>query len=211
MKTSKITDLKTQKRNKQRVSIYLDGEYAFRLSRIVAAWLRVGQELTEEDIEKLKGKETAEATLQQALRFLNYRTRSEAEVRRNLEEHQFPEEYISETLERLRQNGLLNDHQFAQTWVENRSTFRPRSRKALSIELRKRGLADHDIAEAVENIDDEKMAYQAALKHAHKLPDDDWTNFRQKMIGFLARRGFDYYTASNTAERIWQEVCNDQD
>ena len=49
-----ITDLKAQKRNHQRVNVYLDGEYAFGLSRIVAAWLHVGQELSPEKIKELK-------------------------------------------------------------------------------------------------------------------------------------------------------------
>ena len=49
----KITALTAQKRNPNRVNIYIDGEYAFSLARIVAAWLRVGQELDEEKLKKL--------------------------------------------------------------------------------------------------------------------------------------------------------------
>ena len=50
----KITAIEVQKRTPNRVNIYLDGEFAFGLSRIVAVWLRTGQELSEEKIEQLQ-------------------------------------------------------------------------------------------------------------------------------------------------------------
>ena len=52
--TRKITALKVQKRNKNRVNVYLDNEFAFGLSRIVAGWLKTGQELSEEKILEIK-------------------------------------------------------------------------------------------------------------------------------------------------------------
>lgn len=206
-----VTALKVQKRNKQRVNVFLDGEFAFGLSRIVVAWLRVGQELTEEEIAALKAKENYEAAFQQALKFLNYRQRSEAEVRRNLEEHQFIEEVILETIERLRRSGLLDDKRFAQNWVENRSEFRPRSRRALLFELRQRGLTEESIDEALEAIDDDELAYQAALKQARKLREADWPVFRNKIANFLVRRGFNYQSISNAVKRVWEERTAEND
>jgi regulatory protein len=50
----RITNLKTQKRNRDRVSVYLDGDFAFGLALIEAARLHVGQVLSEEEIAELK-------------------------------------------------------------------------------------------------------------------------------------------------------------
>jgi len=205
----KITALKLQKRNRQRVNVYLDGEFAFGLSRIVAAWLNVGQVLSDEKIASLQAEDSREVAFQQALKFLNYRARAEAEVRRNLVENGFSEEVIVGTLERLRENGLLNDAQFAQTWVENRATFRPRSRRALGMELRQRGLDDETIDGALEEIDDEEQAYQAALAYARKLENKEWKDFRQKLSSFLARRGFSYDVVAPVVERVWKEKSSD--
>jgi len=74
----KITALVIQKRNPNRVNLYLDGEYAFGVARIVAAWLRVGAELDEKKIEKLQVEDARERALQQAMLFLSYRARSES-------------------------------------------------------------------------------------------------------------------------------------
>jgi len=82
----KITGLKLQKRNKNRVNVYLDGEFAFGLSRIVAAWLHTGQELSDEKIAELLSKDDVEIALQRALNFLSYRARSEKEVKQILSE-----------------------------------------------------------------------------------------------------------------------------
>ena len=80
----KITALQAQKRNPQRVNVYLDGEFAFGLSRITAAWLQIGQVLSEEKIVELQAADEIEVAYQKALHYLSFRTRSEDEVRKNL-------------------------------------------------------------------------------------------------------------------------------
>ncbi|MEP6896210.1 MAG: RecX family transcriptional regulator, partial [Chloroflexota bacterium] len=174
----KITALVVQKRNPNRVNLYLDGEYAFGVARIVAAWLRVGAELDEKKIEQLQLEDAREWALQQALLFLSYRARSESEIRKNLSKHEVPETVINETLERLRRDGLANDNEFAQAWVENRSTFRPRSRRMLAMELRQKGLDDESTQAALKNVDDEPLAYEAALKRAARFQNLEWSEFR---------------------------------
>ena len=138
----KITAIAVQKKNPNRVNISLDDEFAFGLSRIVAAWLRLGQELSDEKIAALQNEDAREVAYVKALRFLGYRARSVQEVRENLQKHEIPETVIEEVLKRLQDTNLLNDQQFAQAWVENRNTFRPRSRRALAMELRQKGLDD---------------------------------------------------------------------
>ena len=205
----KITALTAQKRNPNRVNIYLDGEYAFSLARIVAAWLKVGQELDEEKLKKLQSEDARERAVQQALLFLSYRSRSESEIRQNLHKHEIPEEIIEQTLHRLRRDGLANDDQFAQTWVENRSAFRPRSRRMMAMELRQKGLDNETVSTALEEVDDEALAYDAAQKRVNRLKDLEWIDFRKKLSEFLARRGFSYSVISPIVTRIWNEIHTD--
>ncbi len=206
----KITSIETQRRTPNRVNIHLDGEFAFGLARIVAAWLRVGQELSEEKIEQLQTADARERAFQQAMLYLSYRARSESEIRKNLQKHEIPEAVIGQTLERLRQDGLANDNQFAQAWVENRSTFRPRSRRMMAMELRQKGLDDEAIESAVETVDDEASAYAAGQKRSGRLKDLEWIDFRKKLSGFLARRGFSYSVIAPVVTRIWNEIHADE-
>jgi len=204
--SGRISALKVQKRDRQRVNVYLDGEFAFGLSRITAAWLHIGQELSDEKINELQAQDASEAAYQRALKFLNYRARSSREVRRNLESHAVPEEVIERVLERLQGSGLIDDTRFAQDWIENRSEFRPRSRRMLAYELRQRGLPTDQIDLALNELDDESLAYQAALKQARKLRELEWLEFRQKLSGFLARRGFAYQEVQSAVRRVWDEI-----
>ena len=202
----KITALVVQKRDPNRVNLYLDGEYAFGLARIVAAWLKVGSELDEEKIEQLQAEDARERALQQALLFLSYRTRSESEIRQNLRKHEIPETVIDETLDRLKRDGLANDDKFAQAWVESRSTFRPRSRRMLAMELRQKGLDNESMQSALKNVDDEPLAYEAAQKRATRFKHLEWSEFRKKLSEFLARRGFSYAVIAPVVTRIWNET-----
>jgi len=201
----KITAIEVQKKRSNRVNIYLDGEFAFGLARITAAWLRVGQELEEKKIEQLQAEDARERALQQALLFLGYRARSESEIRKNLQKHEIPESVIEETLQRLRRDGLANDDQFARAWVENRTAFRPRSRRLMALELRQKGLDDESTKAALEAVDDEALAYEAAQKRAPRFKGLEWSEFRKKLTGFLARRGFSYSVISPVVTKIWNE------
>jgi regulatory protein len=206
----KITALVVQQRNPNRVNIHLDGEYAFGVARIVAAWLRVGAELDEKKIEQLQVEDARERAFQQSMLFLSYRARSESEIRQNLRKHEIPESVIDLTLDRLRQDGLANDDEFAQTWVENRSTFRPRSRRMLALELRQKGLDDESMQSALKNVDDEPLAYEAAKKRATRFKDLEWSEFRKKLSDFLARRGFSYAVIAPVVSRVWNEMHNQE-
>jgi len=207
---AKITAIEPQKRDPDRVNIHLDGNYAFGLSRITAAWLKVGQELSDEKIVSLQAQDDRERAYQQAMLFLGYRPRSEAEIRQNLDKHEFSPDVIEQVLDRLRQNRLADDGQFAHTWVENRNTFRPRSRRALQIELRQKGLSDEVTRSALEGLDEEALAYAAGLKKARRLQSEDWNGYRKKLTDHLARRGFPYPVIASVISRLWNETHTEQ-
>lgn len=202
----KITAISVQKKTPNRVNIYLDGEFAFGVARITAAWLKTGDELSDERIAKLLADDARERAYQQAMLFLSYRARSEKEIRQNLNKHEFPEDAIEITIERLRDARLVNDNEFAQVWVENRSTFRPRSRRALAMELRQKGLDDETVRSAVSGVNEEILAYEAAQKRLGRLKGLEWNDFRKKLSEFLARRGFPYSVIAPIVTRAWSET-----
>lgn len=205
--TRKITALELQKRNRQRINVYLDGEFKFGLARIVAAWLQVGQELSEEKIELLLAQDNEEVAYQRALKFLDYRPRSEFELRRNLRKHKINDEVQDIVIRRLHENSLLDDERFASLWVENRCELRPRGKRLLQYELKQRGITEEIIQNTLETIDEEHLAYRAAKKQARKYESLEWNTFRKKMYGFLSRRGFGYATSSEVIDRVWAD-CN---
>lgn len=205
----KITALKAQLRNPNRVNVYLDDQFAFGLARIVAAWLKVGMVLSDDKIAKLQAQDVGETAYQQALHFISYRPRSEMEVRKKLIEKGTEEEVVDTVLARLRAAQLVGDENFARVWVENRVTFRPRSHRMLRYELKQKGVEEVTIQLALtEAENDPELAYQAGLKYARRLAGLDWELFRKRLGGFLGRRGFSYGTIAPVLRRIWEETTS---
>jgi regulatory protein len=202
----KVTALKQQSRNKNRVNVYLDDQFAFGLAKIEAVRLRIGQELTQADLARLKAADGVEQAHERALRFLGVRPRSEAEVRQRLRQQGVDEAILEEVLERLRRAGLVDDQAFANYWIENRTTFRPKSKRAMLVELRRKGVAAEVLDEALSASDDSQAAYDVARKRAPRLAKLPEPDFRRKLSEFLGRRGFSYDIIEPVLERVWKEL-----
>lgn len=203
-----ITEISAQKRNRRRVNISLDGSYAFSLDRMTAAWLQVGRELSDAEIEQLQMRDEVEVAFNQALNLLSHRSRSVAEMTRYLEGKGYAPGTLKAVLAQLEEEGLLNDDRFAREWIENRSTFRPRSQSQLRAELRFKGLEESSIDSALEEsgVDDAALAMAAARKQAHRYLSSDYETYRKKLGNALLRRGFSYATVNDTLRTLWDEM-----
>ncbi|MBI4789341.1 MAG: RecX family transcriptional regulator [Chloroflexi bacterium] len=204
--SGQITAIEPQARHANRYNLYIDNRFTVGLSAIVAAKLRVGQTLGEAELAELEKQEGLEDAHEKALRFLEPRPRSTAEVKQHLRKKKVAPELIEPVLARLTDAGLLDDAAFAKFWVENREQFRPRAGRALRFELRRKGLNDTAIAEALETVDESESAYRAGLARAQRWSALERREFRDKICAFLVRRGFSYEVAKQAAERLWAEV-----
>jgi regulatory protein len=204
---SKITRLEKGKGREKRVKIYLDGGYACTLLMevVLKEGLRVGQDLSDSQVETLTGKDRFQRCYNAAARYLAYRPRSEAEIRLRLQRHGFDTGSAEQTLKILKKQGLVDDTAFAQFWKDNRESFSPRSRRLTGLELRHKGLSSDIIEQVTGEIDDSESAYRAALSKARRLSPADYQDFRRHLGAYLGRRGFGYGVIDDTVKRVWQE------
>jgi regulatory protein len=210
-----ITALERQKKNPRRVNVYVDERFALGLDGVLAAELRVGQPLAEEDIARLRARDTVERARALAMDFIARRPRSEAEVRQRLGKKGFEPAVIDEVLARLRELNLVGDEAFARFWVENRTSFRPRGVRGLRYELRQKGVAAEVIDRVLDDtaLDEDALAYQIARPRAERLLATPASiarrEFQRKLGAFLHQRGFDYGTAREVTDRLWYELASD--
>ncbi|HNY83566.1 MAG TPA: regulatory protein RecX [Anaerolineaceae bacterium] len=204
---SKITAIEPQKHNANRLSISLDGAYAFSLDRITAAWLTVGRELGDLEIKKLLSKDEVENACARVMRLLSHRARSRQELERYLQKHGYETAVREAVFVRLTDEGYLDDARFASEWLDNRATFRPRSHAQIRAELRQKGIAEDVIEETLASspLSDAELALQAARKAYRRFEKLDWQTFRVKMGNVLMRRGFGYSTAAEAVKQVWDE------
>ncbi len=209
---AKITAIKAGKNARvQRSNVFLDGKFAFSLDNevIVKESLKVGLLLSPDEIKLLTGADRFQRCLNAAFQFLSYRPRSEAETRQRLLRRGYAEDEIDKTVAQLRRLDLINDTAFAEFWKENRNSFRPRSQRMLKMELRRKGVETEVIDGVVEGMDEADSAYRAALDKARVLPVSDYQVFRQRLGGYLQRRGFGYGVINNIIKKVWQERTKD--
>ena len=205
-----ITALRFQKRNKDRVNVYLDGQFAFGLAVVEAVHLRVGQVLDDDDIARLQRQDEVERAYERALNFLSYRPRSEAEVRRNLRKKNGEDEVIEVVIERLTRAGLLDDREFARYWVENRLQFNPRGARALRHELWEKGVPTSIIDDTLADFGEEAAARKAAEAGVRRLAHLEPRDFRRRLGSYLARRGFSYAVIVPLVEEMLEAArCED--
>jgi len=207
-----ITALEKQKR-RARVSIDLDGAYGFSLcvDLVVERHLAVGVELTEEQRRDLEAEDGRRGAIAAALRLLAIQQRSEKDLRSRLGRKGYRRDAIDAAVGRMRDLGYLNDATFARSYVEARQSSTPRSRRALSFELGRKGVDREVAATAVETLSDEEAAFDAAQRRLRALQGIDRQTFTRRLGSFLASRGFGYGVARGTIDRCWLIVSAEED
>ena len=204
---NKITGLKEGKNRGKRINVYVDGKYAINLLAevVIQERLKVGQELTTDQLESLAVVNRYQQCRNSAIRYLAYRQRSEEEVRQRLQRHGYDIDCIEKTISRLKENGLIDDTEFARFWIDNRESFSPRSRRLTGVELKQKGVSKDIIDTAIREVNDSESAYRAALNKVHRLPQSDFRDFRNRLGQYLNRKGFSYDVIQATVEKLWNE------
>ena len=206
-----VTDLVVQKKNKRRISVYLDDNYAFSLSSHIAARLVEGQELDDQTIASITMEDELERAYNLALRYLGYRARSLAEMERYLKGKQFSEPCRKRTMERLISNRFLDDKDFAGMWVENRTRMNPKGAYALRQELLEKGIEEQLIDDNLENFDETEAAFHAVKKKLGQWQSLEQDELKKKIYAFLSLRGFSYETTREITERALSLIKGEYD
>lgn len=177
----KITKLAYQKKDPNRVNIYVDDKFAVGLDAndIIKLGLYKGQEISQQELNKIIGESDFGKKLNAALNFLSFRPRSEFEIRQFFRRKKFTD--AEPVIEKLKLLGQINDAEFAKWYIDQRQTFRPKGRRAIEIELRRKGITVKIKSDEV------ALAKRALLKFRGEKT-------KERQQHFLASRGFDWDT-----------------
>lgn len=204
----KITAISLQAKNRNRVNVSVDGIYRFSLDvfQVGELGIKVGQGCTEEELVVLEQESQFGKLYARAVEYCLARPHSEKEVRDYLYKKTLPRivrnrqtgELVQQpgvdprisrrVLLRLQDKGYIDDERFARWWVEGRKVHTGISCRALTGELRAKGVSSGVIklvlGESLRR-DVDELAKMIAKKQ-HRYPD------KQKLIVYLLRQGFRY-------------------
>lgn len=189
----KITKITVQVKNQGRYSVFVDEKYAFSLSdtALLDSHLVPGQELTDEELDRWKQASLDDKVLGRALQYAMIRPRSRWEMEQYLQRKKASPPLVESILNKLSILHMLNDLEFARSWVANRRLHRSTSKRKLQQELRAKRVAD-DVIEQVlaEDETDEQDVLTALVAKKRQLTK--YKNDDLKLMQYLARQGFSY-------------------
>jgi len=200
----KITKISRQKNNSKIFNVFIDNKFLTGIDDI--AWIKygfkIGDQITTQTINKLKHQGQANKAYDMALKLLSYRPQSILEIKQKMLK-KFNLELIDKTISRLIKQELLNDKRFAISWIKERSITRLRSRRHLISELRRKGIPQNIITQALQSIlSDNDEIETAMVLIKKKLGQLEQQKIPDKVKAYLARRGFSYKTILEAEKRL---------
>ena len=205
-----ITRIAPQKKDPSRVSVFIDGKFAFGLHQdiMLHEGLHVRMVLSLEDQRRLLDANQYHAARRVTLEYLSYKPRTQSEVRTKLRDKEFAENIIELTISRYVDLGYLDDERYATSFVRDAINVRRQGLYRIARDLGRRGV-DPAIVEAITDEVDQTQLLEAARKAADKRAkrlnrraDKPVIVQRKRVTDFLARRGF----ASDLIRKVVDEL-----
>lgn len=183
---------KIQALTKQKYRIFLDGESAFAVYKgeLSRYHLEEGAVLPPEVYEELVNRVLKKRATLRAMHILERTDKTEAQLRRKLEESEYPKEAVESAIAYVTSYGYLDDRRYAEHYIERKKQGKGKAR--LKMELVQKGISREIIEEVLESTDfgeTREMIRQIILKKRKTdIPMNE--KEKQRLYGFLMRKGF---------------------
>ena len=208
----KVTDIQDQKNNKQRVSVFVDNEYAFSLDRedLFFLKIKVGRELTKEDIDECVTACNFTKARNKAFDIISRKPLSSYELITKLKEKGYDTIVCEKVKEELTSLGYIDDASYANLFLEYCLSKMWVKRK-IEFEMINKGLSKDIIDEVLNSIDneeqDEKIKETILLKYKGENLSD--IKVKAKITRYFASRGFDFSVIEKAIRQAIGEMEND--
>lgn len=196
----KITDIVPQKRNKTRVSLFIDGDFFCGMERITVLEhrLKIGDEVSEQKLRAAVFDSEVTAAFEKAMRYLGPRARTEKELRTFFYGKGFAADVAERAMQKLQGYGYVDDAAFAQSYIEGHRVRY--GAKKLAAELRQKGVSEQVAQDALEGLDQSADALAVARKYLRTHAPN-----RFKLRGYLYGKGFSSDAIDAAADALDEE------
>lgn len=201
----RITKITSQKNN-NRVNVHIDGKFAFGLMKEIQLRHNLAEDMkiSQDFINKILLEEERAKAKEVSLKFLSYRQRSEKEIVNKLVKEGFKEDIVENTLNYLKKYNLINDLEFAKSFVRDKINLNKYGPQRIKYDLYKKGIAQDIIDQVL--VEDRDQEYERALELGKKRIKSYKNDSRQaqyrKLAGYLQRRGFSYEVVSKVLKEL---------
>lgn len=121
------------------------------------------------------------------------KARSRSDLEQALLSKGVPAPVVSDVLDRCESSGLVDDAEFARTWVQQRQAAKGLSSRALAQELRSKGVDDQIARDALAELDPDvevQAAHHLVRRKLRSMSQLDEVTQTRRLVGLLARKGY---------------------
>ena len=204
---SKITKIEFQKRNKDRVNVFIDEEFAFPCDGelIFKFNLNKSQEVDIEKLTEIINEDNFKKCKTSALRIVERSYKTEKEIRDKLFIKGYDAKSVDRTINFLKEYSFLNDDSYVDMYVKDR--IRNQGKNKIKYNLLRKGVSEEVIQDKINNIDsslEKETAYNLCLKKYNQLIKRENDNYKlyQKLYRFLASKGYDCSCVNETVKKV---------
>lgn len=203
---SLITDIQPDKRDKDRVRLFLDGEYYGSVSALVAASKRLdeGREINEKELAEIIFESDKRNAFEYSLGYISRYVCTEKKIREKLFSKGYGKAVADYAVSKLKSYGYVDDKEYAMQYVTvNRGV---KGAKRLREELRQRGVCAEFVEYALADVStEEDDAFALAEKHSRgkDLSDEKYV---ARLVRFLCYRGYGQDVVARCLARLREKV-----
>lgn len=176
--------------------------------------LRRNDEISSETLRKIKDSQLYHDTYLAAMRLLNYRMRTRHEMVQRLRQKNFSAGVINRVIDKLVSLRLIDDSRFAEAFVAEKVSSKPVGKRELVRKLHEKGVSGETALNAISGLSDDAIQFELALKAARtklrSLRRFESEKRKEKLIAFLARRGFDWDIIKKVVRGTLAEVVHSE-
>lgn len=198
-----MTVTKIEPLSKTRYKVYLDGQFAFTLYKGELSRYHIAEEsVIEDDIyDSLQQIITKRAKLR-AMHLLSDMGRTESQLRTKLKQGGYTEDAVEAAIRYVKSFGYINDVEYARSFIDSRKERK--SKKELYAALVQKGVSSEIVEQVFEETDygeeDSRQAIEALMRKRNYNPETADAKEKQKMMGYLMRKGFSYQDVRNVLQ-----------
>lgn len=203
----KVTKIEVQKKNKDRVNVYIDYDFSFACDAefIYKLGVKLNDCLDKCDIEEILKEDELKKCKNSALRIIERSYKSKKEMEEKLLAKGFTDDIINSTLNFLEEYKFIDDTKYATLYVKDK--IKNQGRNKIKYSLIKKGLNEEVIEENLECIDkdyEKEQALSIAIKRYEilKKRESDEYKLSQKLFRFLATKGYDFQCCSEVIKKV---------
>lgn len=215
-KSGAITALTPSVKNRDRTTVFIDGEFAFGIwtDLVVKNGLHVGMQLSETQVQHLMQDEGVLKARSSALHFLTYASRTEHQVRERLAKQKFHRRIIHQVIRELYDLGYIDDRKYAMEYAEARFKNKGYGPDRIRRELISDGVSHQCVEAAIDQNSSEELLQERAKTLAERFlvrVHGTYPEKRKKLTAYLVRRGYEYIMAKQLVSEVLRQSESDRE